>query len=195
MWDSVVSPGFSPSFNPTSASIVSTRIKKIVVIGPECTGKSTLSAWLATHYNTRWVPEYAREFLEKLDRPYEEPDLLAIARGQLQLEDVALREAKDILICDTNLYVIKIWSEFKFGRCHPEILEAIATRPYDLYLLSYVDVPWEEDPQREHPDNREELYQIYLAEMKNQSVPFVEVKGSPGQRQAIARTAIDRISS
>lgn len=183
------------TFYPFFPGIVSTRIKKIVVIGPECTGKSTLSAWLATHYNTRWVPEYARKYIEELPRPYEERDLLTIARGQLQLEDTAQHGANNVLICDTNLYVIKIWSEFRFGRCHPEILEMIATRPYDLYLLSYVDVPWEEDPQREHPDKREELYQIYLTEMKNQPVPFVEVKGDAGQRQAIARDAIDRIMS
>ncbi len=170
-------------------------IKRIAVIGPECTGKSTLSAWLADHYHTTWAPEYARGFLENLARPYEEHDLLTIAHGQLRLEDAWQQDAKKILICDTNLYVIKVWSEFKFGSCRPEILELIATREYDLYLLTYIDVPWEDDPQREHPDKREELYRRYLHEMQNQKVPFVEIRGQETQRREAAVKAIDELSN
>jgi len=168
-------------------------VKKVAVIGPECTGKSDLSQFLAGHFKTEWVPEYARGFIDHLTRPYEQHDLLTIAHGQLRLEDEYVRDANQILFCDTNLYVIKVWSEVKFGNCDPEILQQIATRPYDLYLLTYVDVPWEDDPLREHPTRREELYARYLNEMKNQSVPFVEIKGEREQRRQTALQAIQNL--
>ena len=168
-------------------------IKKVVVIGPECTGKSELSKFLAEHFKTDWVPEYARNYIDHLVRPYHQEDLTLIAHGQLRLEDEWARDANKILICDTDLYVIKIWSEFKFGNCSPEILRHIATRPYDLYLLTYVDIPWQEDPQREHPDKREDLYQLYLKELKNQPVPFVEIKGEREQRRKIAIDAVEKL--
>ena len=170
-----------------------TDIKKVAVIGPECTGKSELSGYLANHFQTEWVPEYARGFLENLPRPYTEEDLLTIAHGQMRLEDTYLRSARNVLICDTNLYVIKIWSLFKFKHCHADILNNIATRKYDLYLLTAVDLPWEEDPQREHPNQREELYELYLHEMKNQATPFLEIKGEREQRRNTAREAVKKI--
>jgi NadR type nicotinamide-nucleotide adenylyltransferase len=168
-------------------------VKKVAVIGPECTGKSDLSEFLANHYHTGWVPEYARGYLDNLVRPYEQHDLLTIAHGQMRLEDKYAKDCKDLMICDTNLYVIKVWSEFKFGNCHPEILQHIATRKYDLYLLTYIDLPWVADPQREHPDRREELYRIYFDEMKKQSVPCVEIKGTGDQRRHNAVEAIEKI--
>lgn len=168
-------------------------LKKIVVIGPECTGKSELSEFLANHYRTEWVPEYARGYLDNLVRPYNEADLTSIAHGQLRLEDKSLPLANNLLICDTNLYVIKIWSQFKYGSCNSEILKTIDERKYDLYLLTYIDIAWEEDPLREHPDKRQELYDIYLNELKNQSVPFVEIRGEREARRATAIQAIDKL--
>jgi NadR type nicotinamide-nucleotide adenylyltransferase len=168
-------------------------VPKVAIIGPECTGKSALSNYLADYFKTAWVPEYARQFIGNLTRPYTEDDLLPIAHGQLRLEDEWTRDANGVLICDTNLYVIKIWSEFKYGHCHPEILHTIGTRHYDLYLLTYVDLPWEEDPQREHPQQREELYKLYLQEMQQQSVPFVEIRGEREQRQQLAREAVEKM--
>ena len=169
--------------------------KKVAVIGPECTGKSELSHYLADHFTTEWVPEYARAYLDKLRRPYTQDDLLKIAHGQIRLEDEYTIDANNFLICDTNLYVIKIWSMFKYGNCSEEILKTIESRKYDLYLLTYVDIPWQADPLREHPTKREELYQIYLNEMKNQSVPFVEIKGEREQRIATAVSAIEKMLS
>jgi NadR type nicotinamide-nucleotide adenylyltransferase len=168
-------------------------VKKVAVIGPECTGKSDLSSFLADHFKTSWVPEYARGYIDNLVRPYNESDLQLIAHGQMRLEDEWPHKASNLLICDTNLYVIKIWSEFKYGHCHEEILKNIATRKYDLYLLTYVDIPWQDDPQREHPDKREELYQKYLADMKAQSVPFVEIKGERNARRNLAIEAVNKI--
>jgi NadR type nicotinamide-nucleotide adenylyltransferase len=169
------------------------EIKKVAVIGPECTGKSELSATLADYFKTTWIPEYARGYLDNLTRPYQQHDLLTIAHGQLRLEDAWLPDANKIMICDTNLYVIKVWSEFKFGNCHPEILKLIASRHYDLYLLTYIDIPWEEDVQREHPDKRQQLFDIYRKEMENQSVPFVEIRGEREQRRKTAVEAIERL--
>jgi NadR type nicotinamide-nucleotide adenylyltransferase len=168
-------------------------VKKVAIIGPECTGKSELSEFLASHFQTSWVPEYARGYLDNLTRPYNQDDLLLIAHGQLRIEDAWIKNANKVLICDTNLYVIKVWSEFKYHTVHPEILNSLKTRPYDLYLLTNVDIPWQEDPQREHPDKREKLYSIYRNEMLQQTVPFVEISGERDQRRSIAIQAIEKI--
>jgi len=168
-------------------------VKKVAIIGPECTGKSALSEYLSDYFKTVWVPEYARAYVNNLVRPYNQDDLLSIAHGQLRLEDEYVRDARDVLFCDTNLYVIKVWSEFKYGNCNPEILNTIASRKYDLYLLTYVDLPWEDDPLREHPNERERLYSLYLNELKNQPVPFVEIKGEREQRRKTAVEAVEKI--
>jgi NadR type nicotinamide-nucleotide adenylyltransferase len=169
------------------------NIKKVVIVGPECTGKSALSEYLAKEFNTVWIKEYAREYIDNLSRPYEPEDLIRIARGQLAQEDALTSQANRVLICDTDLYVIKIWSLFKYGSCDPEILKSIATRKYDLYLLTYVDIPWVADPLREHPDHRQQLYDMYLQEMKNQLVPFVEIKGSHDARRNLAKESVRQL--
>ena len=165
-------------------------IKKVAIIGPECTGKSELSQRLAEHFQTVWVPEYARGYLDNLTRPYQEHDLLTIAHGQLRLEDAYAFDVNKVMICDTNLNVIKIWSQVKFNHVHDDILKSIERRQYDLYLLTYIDIPWQEDPQREHPDKRQFLFDLYKRELENQSVPFVEIRGDREQRR---KTAIDSI--
>lgn len=169
------------------------RLQRVAIVGPECTGKSDLCNFLAEYYSTDWVPEYARGYLDNLVGPYEESDLLSIAHGQMRLEDTYAHTANKVMFCDTNLYVIKVWSEFKFKSCHPEIIQEITKRIYDLYLLTYIDIPWEDDPLREHPQHREELYSIYLSEMKNQATPFVEIKGDREQRRRTAIEAVDKI--
>jgi NadR type nicotinamide-nucleotide adenylyltransferase len=170
-------------------------MKKVVVIGPESTGKSTLSEKLAAHFNTVWTPEYAREYLEEIGRPYEQQDLWEIAQGQLRLEDEKARKANGLLICDTDLYVIKVWSEHKYGQVDPRILEQIAARPYDLYLLTYIDIPWEDDPQREYPDPqmREYFYRIYHDIVVNAGVPWADIRGSFAEREERAIKAINSL--
>jgi NadR type nicotinamide-nucleotide adenylyltransferase len=169
------------------------QIKKVCVIGPECTGKSELSNFLAVHFKTAYVEEYARAYLNKLGHEYEQSDLTKIAHGQVRMEDEWLIDANQVLICDTNTIVIKIWSEFKYGECDPEILRLIESRHYDLYLLTYIDIPWEEDPQREHPDKREHFWNVFKKEIEQTSVPFVEIKGSREERRQKAITAIDQL--
>ncbi len=166
-------------------------LKKVVVIGPESTGKSTLSAALATYYNTSWVPEYARHYLERLDHPYEKSDLLKIAEGQLKWEDERAKEAKKLLICDTDLIVIKIWSEHKYGDCAEQIMDYIKSRTYDLYLLTDIDMPWEEDPQRENPNLRDYFMDIFEQEIKATAVPFVKISGDHYHRLKKAVGVID----
>lgn len=171
-------------------SVSKSSVTKVCVIGPECTGKTVLSESLARKLNTVWVEEYARAYLGRLRFPYEERDLVKIAHGQVRMEDEWAIDANKVLICDTNPIVIKVWSEFKYGHCDKIILDLIQTRKYDLYLLTYIDIPWIADPLREHPDKREELYNIYLNEMKNQPVPFVEIKGTEQQRLDTALATI-----
>lgn len=170
-------------------------IKKISITGPESTGKSTLSESLANAYETVWAPEYARSYLEKLDRNYREEDLLQIAKGQLVLQDQLEKTANRYLICDTDLLVIKIWSEHKYGRCHPWILEKLEKVKYDLYILPYIDIPWQEDPLREHPHLREYFYQKYKEELEMRSVNFIEVSGTIEQRMRQAIIAINALPS
>lgn len=168
-------------------------IKKVVLVGPECTGKSTLSSLLAKYYNTAWVPEYARHYIDRLDRPYEEKDLVEIALGQLAHEDKLMEEANELLICDTDLTVIKIWSEHKYGRCCEEIMSQYYERDYDLYLLTNIDIPWSEDPQRENPEFRQYFYDTFKNDLAQRNLNVVEISGDHYNRQRKAIDAIDKL--
>lgn len=170
-------------------------IKKIAITGPESTGKSTLSEALAAAFGTVWVPEFAREYLETLGRSYEESDLLRIAKGQIELQEKLEARASKYLICDTELLVMKIWSEHKYGRCHPWILKKLEEMEYDLYILPYIDIPWEDDPLREHPDLREHFYKKYKAELVSRKANFIEVHGSLENRLRQAIIAVKALSS
>lgn len=159
-------------------------LQKIVVIGPESTGKSTLSAALATHLQTVWVDEYARSYLEQQNNAYGYEDLLAIAKGQLASEDRLSATANRFLLCDTDLYVLMVWCHHRFGKVHPFILEEIARRQYDAYILCQTDIPWTPDPQREYPDHNERLYfyHIYKDIVINSGRPFIIIGGNEQQR-------------
>ncbi|HMR91086.1 MAG TPA: ATP-binding protein [Chitinophagaceae bacterium] len=176
-------------------------IKKIVITGPESTGKSTLCAQLAAHYKTAWCPEYAREYLLTYGKNYSFDDLLAIARGQLALEDEYTKELEQRaassqqalpLFIDTDMYVMKVWGEFVFGKNHRYVLQQIVQRQYDLYLLCNIDLPWTPDELREHPDPepRKQLYAMYRDLLINQHVPWTVISGNEEERlqQAIAAT-------
>lgn len=173
-------------------------MKKIVVIGPESTGKSTLCEQLAKHYQTQWCAEYAREYLLNHGSNYQFNDLLTIAKGQLQLEESCVQQVqqqnKSLLFIDTDMYVMKVWCEYVFGQCHSFILEEIATRKYDLYLLCDIDLPWVKDELREYPDEqpRRELYRIYKDIMENQHIPWVIINGTYEQRLQKAIAAVEQ---
>jgi NadR type nicotinamide-nucleotide adenylyltransferase len=177
-------------------------LKKIVVIGPESTGKSTLCSTLAAHYRSEWVPEYARSFLLAKGQPYNYDDLLTIARGQLSLEDgIASRylarspSGPPLLFIDTDMYVMKVWCEFVFGKCHQWIIDRIVDRDYDLYLLCRSDLPWTPDELREYPDQgtREKIFHIYKDILVNQRTPWVEIQGIHELRTSVAIQAVDSL--
>jgi NadR type nicotinamide-nucleotide adenylyltransferase len=160
------------------------KIKKIVIIGPESTGKSTLTRGLAEKFGEPWVEEYAREYLENLGRPYNYGDLLKIAQGQIALEKQKLKAAARLLFCDTDLNVIRVWSDHKFNKTHPWIVKQIKERTYDLYFLTAIDIPWQEDPLREHPDPemRQYFFDIYHQLLTASKTPFFVISGNPEQR-------------
>lgn len=168
---------------------------RIAIVGPECTGKTQLSLALAKHYQTVWVPEYARQYIERLDRPYEYHDLLKIARWQVFTEDELALEANKVLICDTNLMIIKVWSEFKYEKCDSEIISLMKERKYDLHLLTNIDIPWENDPQREHPDKREYFFNLYKKELNEMNFQYIEISGLHQERLTTAIQAIDSMIS
>jgi NadR type nicotinamide-nucleotide adenylyltransferase len=183
-------------------------IIKVVVIGPESSGKSSLCEQLANHYNTEWVKEYAREYLLANGTEYSYDDLLEIAKGQFALENAAIElvenkttnisasnSTSQIILLDTNMYVLKVWCEFVFEKCHPWILNQIVENSYDLYLLCDVDLPWVKDELREYPDLeiREKLYHHYKDLLVNQSTPWVNISGNYQQRLENAINAIDLV--
>ena len=170
-----------------------------MVIGPESTGKSFLCEQLSAHFNCTWCPEFAREFLLRKGNRYDYDDLLEIARGQVQMEDRSIEESESrhpFLFIDTDMYVMKVWAEFVFGKCHRYILEQAAQRRYDLYLLCNTDLPWVKDELREYPDleTRKILFNIYKDIMVNQDTPWVEIKGLEEERFSIAKDAIQTLS-
>ena len=185
--------------------MVMKEIKKIVVVGPESTGKSTLCEKLAAHYNTIWVKEYAREYLLKNGTDYTFENLLDVAKGQLRLEEEGIEELitklksnpaqKPLLFIDTDQYVTKTWCEFVFGKCHPWILDQIVERKYDLYLLGNVDAPWVKDELREYPDHviREKLYHHYKDILINQKIPWIDISGNYEERLKKAIAATDKL--
>ena len=166
-------------------------LKKVVVIGPESTGKTTLCKQLATHFQTQWCPEFAREYLLEHGMDYSYNDLLTIAKGQIALEEKYTTNLQppasdnhSLLVIDTDMYVMKIWCEFVFGKCHQFILDQIAARKYDLYLLCNIDIPWIKDELREYPDieRRNQLYYIYKQTMMQQSTPWIDISGNYDER-------------
>ena len=168
---------------------------RIALTGPESAGKSTLAAALAAHYGTLFVPEFAREYLERNGPAYTLADLEAIARGQLAAEDAAAASATGLLFCDTDLWVIKIWAENAFGTCPPWVLAQLARPRYARTLLLAPDLPWQPDPLREHPDpaDRWRFYQLYKDNLQRAGQPFVELAGPPAQRLAAAVAAVDAL--
>lgn len=169
-------------------------LHKIVITGPESTGKSTVTLALAKHFNTLFVPEFARNYLNKINRAYTYDDLLVIAKGQIALEEELAQKAQNqILICDTDLLVIMVWSEHKFGKCHPWILEQLATRKYSHYFLTNIDFPWSEDPLREHPEPemRTYFFNLYHALLKQMNLPFTILSGDENTRLTTAINIIE----
>ncbi|MGB5273900.1 MAG: ATP-binding protein [Flavobacteriaceae bacterium] len=171
---------------------------KVVLFGPESTGKTTISQQLAAHYQTAWVPEYAREYLQrKWDREgktCEPKDLLPIAVGQIRLENELSKAASSVLICDTDLLETKVYSEAYYtGDCDPLLEKFALENTYDLYLLTYIDIPWVGDDLRDKPHERERMFDYFKGTLEKYHRNFVILKGNKKERLAKAIAAIDRL--
>lgn len=176
----------------------SINLVKIVLFGPESTGKTTISQQLARHYNTVWVPEYAREYLQNkwnnFRKTCENDDLIPIAIGQMKMENDLSKKADRVLICDTDLLETKVYSqEYYGGYVDPRLDEAAQTNTYDLYLLTYIDTPWEADDLRDRPELRSEMFQAFENALKTHGKKYIILKGSRKKRFNKAVKAINQI--
>ncbi|WP_435261345.1 AAA family ATPase [Tenacibaculum sp. nBUS_03] len=176
------------------------NLVKVVLFGPESTGKTTLSGQLARHYNTVWTPEFAREYLQDKwnneRKTCEESDLLPIAKGQMQLENELGKKADKVLICDTDLLETKVYSEAYYGGFVDPILDKAAlSNTYDIYFLTYIDTPWEADDLRDRPEQRLEMFQAFENALKKYNRPYILLKGDKETRLKKAITIIDELLS
>jgi len=174
------------------------NILKIVLFGPESSGKTTLSIKLAHHYNTVWVAEYARAYLQNKwnneRKTCENSDLLPIAIGQMKLENKLVKKADKVLICDTDLLETKVYSEEYYGGVvDPLIEKAAIENTYDLYLLTYIDTPWEADDLRDRPGQRLEMFNAFENTLKKYNRPYILLKGDKITRIQTAIKAIDSL--
>ena len=174
------------------------NLVKVVLFGPESSGKTTLSRQLARYYNTVWAPEFAREYLQEKwnneRKTCEAEDLIPIAIGQMKLENKLAKKADKVLICDTDLLETKVYSEEFYGGFVDSDLDKSANEnQYDLYLLTYIDTPWEEDDLRDRPEQRLEMFKAFENALRKHNRPYVLLKGDKETRLKKATEAIDKI--
>jgi NadR type nicotinamide-nucleotide adenylyltransferase len=170
---------------------------KVVLFGPESTGKTTLSRHLARHYNSVWVPEYARDYLQDKwnneRKTCESKDLLPIAKGQMALENALAKKTDSVLICDTDLLETKVYSEAYYsGSCDPILDKYALENTYNLYFLTYIDTPWEADDLRDKPNERERMFKAFETALKTHNRPYVLLKGGKNER---LKTAVEHIDN
>lgn len=175
----------------------SKNIIRVVLYGPESTGKTTLAVALADHYSTNWVPEFARDYLqEKWDlyqKKCSKEDLLIIAQKQLELENQQSKNATKILFCDTNVLVTQLWSEIYFdGYCHSKILQMVKNSNHDLYLLTDIDVPWQKDDLRDMPQQRNRLYRYHQKLLDFYGFDYFKIRGTLKERLDKSVSYIDK---
>lgn len=152
---------------------------RVAITGPESSGKTTLAEALAKIYGVGYVPEFSRAYLEKLNRRYVKDDLDIIAKGHFE----AISKSQDsIQFIDTEFVVLKIWSEYRFGKCTPLIEKLVVEERFDLYILCSPDIPWEDDPLRENPHDREVLFNAYWLELNKMGVDLLVLEGPHEER-------------
>jgi len=174
------------------------NIVKVVLFGPESTGKTTLASQLAYHYQTVWAPEYARDYLQKKwndkRQVCEHKDLMPIALGQMRLENNLAKKADKVLICDTDLLETKVYSEEYYdGIVDPELEMAAEKNEYDLYLLTYIDIPWKLDSIRDRPGQRTAMFNAFENALKKYDRPYITLKGDEDARFKKAVDSIDAV--
>jgi NadR type nicotinamide-nucleotide adenylyltransferase len=175
------------------AEINSNKVLKIAITGPESTGKTELAKQLAIHYKTEFIPEYARTYVEKLNRPYNYLDVLHIARKQIELEKEQSVRANKYLFLDTELIITKVWLEIVYEHCPKWIDTAIRQSNIDLYLLCNLDIPWVEDRIRENGgEMRGKLFQIYEQLIIENGFKYKIIAGTGDLRLRNALIAIEQ---
>ncbi len=168
---------------------------KIAIIGPESTGKSELSVALAKHFQCDFVPEFAREYVEKLNRPYTYSDVCAIAQKQIEEQNSYLESVEDkIVFFDTDLIITKVWFEYCYQKLPGFVNQRIAENYFDVYLLCYPDLPWIPDAVREHGgDERLFFYDWYKREIELTGVPYTMINGIGEARITNAIKAVNKL--
>ena len=169
---------------------------KIVLFGPESTGKTTLSEDLSKYFSAPMVKEYMREYLQEVwdaeKRICEPRDIIPIAEGQMQTENQLASEADNLLICDTDLLELKVYSEAYYdGYCDPQLLKHALNNHYHLYFLTYIDVPWTPDDLRDKPHDREGMFQRFQKALEQSNKPYIILKGD---RKTRFNTAVEKIN-
>ncbi|GAA0760299.1 AAA family ATPase [Psychroflexus lacisalsi] len=171
------------------------KLIKIVLFGPESSGKSSLAEALAEEYNTEWVPEFAREYLqEKYNNSAEvcaPSDLIPIAKGQIQMENKSAKKARNYLFCDTNVLQTLTYAKVYFEDFQNAALEqCVEQHEYTYYFLTYIDTPWVADDLRDKPEERIEMFSIFENTLIQKNLPFTTLKGDLKQRLQKAKSII-----
>jgi NadR type nicotinamide-nucleotide adenylyltransferase len=165
---------------------------KIAITGPESTGKTTLAKDLAKEFNTDWISEFAREYLERKGGQYNFEDIEII--GKEQEKTWQNYKNSELVFFDTEFTVLKIWSEIKFGKVSPYIIDSLEKQDFDHYFICDPEgVEWEDDPLREHPERREEFFKLYLRVMKSDKRSFTVLSGKWNERLKKAIEVVNQI--
>lgn len=178
------------------------NIKKIVLFGPESTGKTWLAERLADHYRTVWVAEYARTYLESKKKYYNfygngseeiclQEDILPIVLGQMAIEDLIEKNAHKLIFYDTNPLQTKVYVNHYYRTDYAWLLKVLEERHYDFYLLTNTDVAWKPDALRDRPENRDDMFLLFKTELEKRKLPFAIVSGTDQERMQKAIAYVD----
>jgi NadR type nicotinamide-nucleotide adenylyltransferase len=173
-------------------------VKRIVIIGSESSGTTTLARALAEHYRTVWVPEYGRTYSEGrqyVGQPWRTDEFVHIATEQVRMEDALALLANRVLICDTDAFATSIWHERYMGAPSDDVKAITASRKYDLYVVTDVNIPFEQDDIRDGESFRQWMQGRYVEELSKGPTPMILVSGPHEERFAAAVKRIDEILS
>lgn len=173
-------------------------VKRIVIIGSESSGTTTLARALAEHYRTVWVPEYGRTYSEGrqyVGQPWRTDEFVHIATEQVRMEDALALLANRVLICDTDAFATSIWHERYMGAPSDDVKAITASRKYDLYVVTDVNIPFEQDDIRDGESFRQWMQGRFIEELSKGPTPMILVSGPHEERFAAAVKRIDEILS
>lgn len=162
------------------------RFLKIAFTGPECSGKTTLALWLSEQLALPFVEEYAREYLSNMER-YSWEDVQNIGRQQFAMNHTSIH-----CVCDTEMTVIRIWEKVRFGSISEGTQSLSLNDNYDLLFLCKPDFEWHPDPLREHPHERNLLFELYVQDLQIRGLPFHLLSGNIKERKEQILAIISR---